>query len=586
MIKINKSGGKRMNIKIKLLIMFLAILLVPTVVISATGYFNSKSGLEELTEKGLKNSVLLATKLIEAQQMLVDSGTISLEEAQEEVRKQLIGSKNNDDTRNIEVDFEFGENGYFVIFDKEGNTLGHPSIEGRNVWEEEYNGIYFIQEMIQQAANGGGFTYYDFPMPGQPDNIKSKIAYSKEAPYWDWVIGVNAYKHEYNVHTNKLIIQSLIMIAVTLVIGIAVSNFLTNYLSRPINQIMQHAEKIAEGDLQVEPVRFQSTDELGILAKAMNKMTDNLREVIQQVRDVSETVSEQSNELSQSANEVMQGSEQIVATMEELASGTEKEANYANDLSHTMRSFLMKLSSVSDNGQTIHETSNQVRSMTTDGYELMKTSTSQMNRTNEIVREAVEKVQSLDKRSQEISQLVSVIQDIAEQTNLLALNAAIEAARAGEQGKGFAVVADEVRKLAEEVSVSVADITGIVTGIQRETSDVTESLRLGYEEVEKGTQQIAETGETFNQISGAIGEMANSIQAVTNSLSEISEESHGMGNALDEIVAISEESAAGIEETTASSEQSSSSMSEVHNSSSELAKLADELNRLVQQFKI
>lgn len=205
---------------------------------------------------------------------------------------------------------------------------------------------------------------------------------------------------------------------------------------------------------------------------------------------------------------------------------------------------------------------------------------------DQIVNAAVEKVEGLDSQAQEISQLVQVIHNIAEQTNLLALNATIEAARAGEYGQGFAVVANEVRKLAEESARSVENITEIVSRIQNESSSVASSLRDGYKEVEQGTVQIATTNETFNEISNSVTEMIDKIYHISELLADIVANSQEMNKAIEDIAAISEESAAGVEETTAMTEQTNAAMEDVAQSSTELAKLAEELNLLVEQFKL
>ncbi|WP_249260939.1 methyl-accepting chemotaxis protein [Virgibacillus pantothenticus] len=385
--------------------------------------------------------------------------------------------------------------------------------------------------------------------------------------------------------SQELIIYVLLgaMIA-SIIFGVILIFVISRTISHNLNKVVQASDQIADGNLAVGTIDYHGNDEIGHLDSSINTMSRNLRDIIYQVNEVSETVSSHSEELTQSASEVRSGTEQIASTMQELSTGSEVQANNASDLSSVMDTFSSKVDEASVNGNAVHDYSNSVLGMIDEGSTLMGASVQQMSHINQIVKNAVEKVKGLDTQSQEISKLVEVIKDIAEQTNLLALNAAIEAARAGEQGKGFAVVADEVRKLAEQVSFSVSDITTIVANIQSESSQVTQSLREGYVDVEKGTNQIQTTGETFNDIQKAVQDMVVKIQTVTSNLASISASGQEMDASIKEIAVVAEESAAGIEQTAASAQQASSSMEEVSNSSAELATLAE--NELVRKFKL
>lgn len=383
----------------------------------------------------------------------------------------------------------------------------------------------------------------------------------------------------------SLIVDIIVSIVIVL-IGVAISFITARILTTPIVSVMRRMKSIASGDLSQDPLKTTSKDEIGQLVDATNEMNLNTRNLLNKINFVSETVSSQSEELTQSANEVKSGTEQVAITMEELARGSENQSSSASDLAYLMGTFITKVADANENGEHVQRYSNDVLEMTKEGSRIMNSSTDQMARIDHIVHDAAEKVKSLDNQSQEISKLVSVIKDIADQTNLLALNAAIEAARAGEHGKGFAVVADEVRKLAEQVSVSVNDITGIVTNIQSESSSVAGSLKSGYSEVEQGTIQIKNTGDNFNKISASVLEMVQNIKTVAGNLSDIAAKSQEMNGSIEEIASVSEESAAGVEQTAASVQQTNGSMEEVAGSSEHLAKLAEELNELVSQFKL
>nr|WP_258000438.1 methyl-accepting chemotaxis protein [Bacillus sp. Marseille-P3661] len=388
------------------------------------------------------------------------------------------------------------------------------------------------------------------------------------------------------VSLNQSIFILVLSIVVSAILGSAVVYVISRIVQQNLNKVIHMATEISNGNLNIESSEYNGKDEIGQLSLAMNKMHGNLREIISQITTVSETVSAHSEELTHSSHEVNEGGLQVSSTMEQLSAGSESQANSVMELSSSMNSFIEKIREANKNGEHIHHVSTDVLKLTDHGSSLMKLSINQMGEVDEIVKNAVTKVQGLDKQSQKISNLVGVIQAIADQTNLLALNAAIEAARAGEHGRGFAVVADEVRKLAEQVSYSVSDITNIVKGIQNESSEVVASLSGGYREVEKGTEQIKSTGETFNTINTSVLNMVERVKNISNHLAQIVDQSMVINESIEQIASVSEQSAAGIQQAAASVQQSSSSMEEIAKGANELSELAEDLNGLILKFKI
>ncbi|HLS67297.1 MAG TPA: methyl-accepting chemotaxis protein [Pseudogracilibacillus sp.] len=372
---------------------------------------------------------------------------------------------------------------------------------------------------------------------------------------------------------------------VSIIIGLVIMFIISQVITRHLNKVVQTTTEIAEGNLGVEQVDYVGNDEIGQLSSAVNTLRENMREVLHNVMEVSNAVATSSDVLTVSAREVKEGSEQMVVTMEELASGAETQADSASNLSEQMNDFVDSVQLSQREGQEIANTSENVLNVTNEGSNLMRESVQQMNTIDRIVSEAVDKVQGLDEQSGEIYQLVEVVKDIADQTNLLALNAAIEAARAGEHGRGFAVVADEVRKLAEQVTSSVTQITNIVENIQLETDEVVNSLNVGYSEVKEGITQIERTGESFNTIDTSVTTMVDGIMNIANRLKDISDNSQRMNNLIEDIAAVSEEAAAGVEQSSASTQQTSSSMDEISRNADELADLAQQLNKQISYFR-
>lgn len=354
----------------------------------------------------------------------------------------------------------------------------------------------------------------------------------------------------------------------------------------PIRKVVERVKLISTGDLTSESFVIKSNDEAGQLALAINGLQDELKSILGDISKVSDTVASHSEELTQSALEVSSGSEQISATMQELSSGSEQLAAKSSEIASITNTFAIKVEEADQYGKEIETSSKEVLLMTNSGTQLMEESSQQMENINAVVNDAVVKMEALHEKSLEISQLVVVINNVAEQTNLLSLNASIEAARAGEAGRGFAVVADEVKKLAGQTALSVKDITFIVEEIQRQFGDLVISLSKGSEEVVKGTSQIEETNNTFKEINLAVASMVEGIQGISSNLTEVVSDSLNMNQSIQDMAAISQESSAGIEETAAATEQTGHTMEEVKDSAEQLARLGEELNDLVSNFKL
>ena len=385
---------------------------------------------------------------------------------------------------------------------------------------------------------------------------------------------------------DRVELVSFIMMVFVLVLSVLIAYLTSLTITKPMHVVMKRMQAISAGDLSLEPLEVTEKDETGKLSISMNKMQKTVKSVMQGIANATEELNSHSEELTQSASEVKSGSEQVAITMQELATGSETQATTASNLAVVMENFTKKVQSTNKSGEKIKESSMGVLTMTSEGKQYMEDSSRQMAKIDEIVQDAVAKMTTLDNQTQEINNLVVIIQKIADQTNLLALNAAIEAARAGEHGRGFAVVADEVRKLAEQVAVSIADITGFVEKIQAESKRVSDSLQTGYVEVEEGTSQIAKTGQTFNQINASVTTMVDGIKGISDNLESIKVNSEIMNSSIEEIASVSEESAAGVEQTSAASQQITSSMEEVAGSSEQLANLAENLTGMVSHFKL
>lgn len=366
-------------------------------------------------------------------------------------------------------------------------------------------------------------------------NLDALVALNKDG-------AVKAGKESSSTVKSSITIIMMTLI-VAILIGIFISFSLIRVISKPLVELKGKVITVSKGDL-TESIEIKSKDEIGDLGNAFNDMLKSLRGLVQEVK--------------QNAEQVAASAEEISASTEQIASGSQQQAQDASMSASMVIELTNAIQEVSKNAEKAAYLTDETMTAARQGGIVIKDAVDGMNQINVSIRD-------LDSKSVQIGEIVEVIDDIAEQTNLLALNAAIEAARAGEAGKGFAVVADEVRKLAERSSTATKEIAHLVNIIQENTTNSVQSVQAGNEKTEKA-------GVAFEEILNFVQESAAKATEIAAASEQQATQTEEVLRTVENIASVTQETAAGIEETASTA--------------TELARMSERLDQLTNQFKI
>lgn len=468
---------------------------------------------------------------------------------------------------------KFSDNGYIFGYNSQGVRyfLGSNfSGKGKSYWDlQDKKGNYLIQEIIKKAKGGGGFFSYYFPKPGEKE-ASEKLSYSIYLPQWDLIIGTGFYldeveqvAQEMKAISSKLgseSINTILLIGlVVLLLVIALAVLVARSIMRPLYSLDKSIEQFAngEGDLSAR-MQVVEVPEFAKLATNFNTFVENLQGMVKQVFQVGQDIndecqaltirSDSSDALSQSQS---QETEQVATAMTEMTSTAHE---------------------ISSNALSAAESAQMADNKAKETVNIVNSAIKSVQGLADQVSDAGQVVSNLAGDVENITKSLNLIQAIAEQTNLLALNAAIEAARAGEQGRGFAVVADEVRQLASRTQSTTSEVANVLTLLKESTEKAVASIEASDQQSQSAVEKASNAGEALDEILGSVAtimDMSELIATATEEQSQVGNEISGR------VVVISDKSREAVEIS-----------SQNRDASSSLTQRSTALSELLGQFKL
>jgi Methyl-accepting chemotaxis protein len=480
--------------------------------------------------------------------------------------------ENREQVKKILRQLRYNKDGYFFVYDYNGvnQVLGpKPEIEGKNMFNaKDAAGKYFIQALINAALSSDGYAEYMWNKPSVGRDV-SKLSYTVKLDKYQWVLGTGFYIDDIETTLNNQRQQleadtrtslwhvSLISLGV-MAITLLITSLIGNKISQPLRDVVAALHDIAngEGDL-TQRLKISSQDEIGDVSKAFNHFVERIQELVAQVANVSQRIFSETESLAQISH-------QYSHQMQEHRKETEQVASAVNEMSATAQSVSSAASNAANATSEATQNSEQAS-------EVVSTAISSINSLVQEVDSASSVISMLAQETAKIGSVVDVIRGIAEQTNLLALNAAIEAARAGEQGRGFAVVADEVRALAARTQQSTQEINTMLQTLQlgvRQAVDAMDGSQQHSQETVSETARIEGSLSTVNQAVNMINDM--NLQIAT-----AAEEQH----------AVTEEISRNLENIQHIVQDLSSAAVKSEQTTAEMASAGRSLQDLIKQFR-
>ena len=496
---------------------------------------------------------------------------------------------------------KYREKGYGFIVDDSGAYLAHPTrpeqVGNVNMRTGEMSAA--LQQKLGTSVKLDSQLIAKF-IEAAEKNVRTRVFYKSTAGIQQagslspidlpggqrWVLVLSTTLEDATSETSALTRIILILSAISLLIALGATLWVSGAFVRPIVRVAAVVQDISQGNLKEVAKTINDKSEFGQLSDNVILMNNNLRDLVRQIQSQAQQVAAASEELTASADESANAATHVAESSVEVTDQVQKQLHSVGDAASVVSEISASIEEVSATVQSIVISSDATASLAQAGSKDVSNAVTEIRNIEVASNRTGELVGKLGERSKEIGSFVATISGIAGQTNLLALNAAIEAARAGEQGRGFAVVAEEVRKLAEQSAEAAKQIATLINEIQKDTDDAVKGVSEAGSLVRHGTEVVSNAGVTFNKIVEKVLEVSEQIRQTSQAIDQVANGSQRIVNSVEEIDSAAKKTASEAENISAAAEEQSAGMEEIASSSRALAQLAQEMNTAISKFRI
>jgi methyl-accepting chemotaxis protein len=471
------------------------------------------------------------------------------------------------------IEVKVGHNGYAVLLDNKGMLLTHP--DSKLIGTDTFAKLPVWNEVKEK---GEGFSEYEY------GGVK-KFAVYTHSPVTNWTILGAMEMSELSEDTRSIIVTLIAFLAVIGAVAVGLSIIVTRSLTVNINKIKNVMTKASMGDL-TETLDVKSGDEIGVLAKSFNVMLHNISNILESVSSSSQTVLETASNLTAMTEETTASVSEVSRAVGEISQGAVEQASSTQSVASQVEELSSGLDVIAASTNDMNQVSANTKTLSNKGLGMVKLLMKKSVETKETTDAVAGIVEDMSRSTEEISKISDTIKQITAQTNLLSLNASIEAARAGDAGRGFAVVADEIRKLAEQSQASTEEIKKIVEAIQQKSNTAVQAMEQAKNIVSEQDKAVEETNVIFDDIYSAINNLIVMVQGIKEKVQNINGQKDEVTQQIESIASISQEAASSSEEVSASTEQIGATMDEYNKYVMGLQILAEKLSDELSKFKI